>query len=543
MSEELVYLRGDACARPLVSRWPATEQHIPPIQSALNLVNVWLPLLRSYVEAPEYHWKAARTPALIGGPWVDIDPARVAEVETVLEAMQARERERIALARDVEQLDALVRSAATGGSMTPLYARIPPRLRGYVELVYDLANSPRVRFLEGLLYRSPHYVPELQSVALRRLAGDHRAPQFTTPVLDSDPDLCASVPLASEVYDELFAARRHGVPRARVDELGERLAISAEDRVGFRELFTAGADATFARSGPRETTPIDGLRMRYFGHACVLFETDEVSVLFDPVLAYEQPSGAPRNSWSDLPDTIDYVVLTHYHKDHFNLETLLQLRHQILRVVVPKNTGGTVEDPSFRRTLAAIGFSEIIEVDELESIALAGGELTALPFLGEHADLDISSKAAWHLRLGGFCAVCAADSANVDPELYAHIHAIVGEVDVLLLGMESVGAPLSTTYGGLLFRPLPRTLDQERRTTGSDYAGAMAIVDRLRPRRVYIYAMGLEPWLGHLLPIEASRDGQGVADSDRVIADCRRRGIIADRPHCAAELWLRNGSD
>src|SRR5687768_10057907 len=40
------YLRQNVCVRPLVARWLATEQHIPPIQSALNLKNVLLELLR-----------------------------------------------------------------------------------------------------------------------------------------------------------------------------------------------------------------------------------------------------------------------------------------------------------------------------------------------------------------------------------------------------------------------------------------------------------------------------------------------------------------
>ena len=36
----------------------------------------------------------------------------------------------------------------------------------------------------------------------------------------------------------------------------------------------------------------------------------------------------------------------------------------------------------------------------------------------------------------------AADSCNIEPRLYEHIHRDVGDVDVLFLGMECDGAPL-----------------------------------------------------------------------------------------------------
>jgi L-ascorbate metabolism protein UlaG (beta-lactamase superfamily) len=281
------------------------------------------------------------------------------------------------------------------------------------------------------------------------------------------------------------------------------------------------------------------VRIRYFGHACVLFESGGTSVLIDPVISYDYPGGPHRLTYRDLPDRIDYVAITHFHKDHLNLETLLQLRSRTDTIVIPKNGGGAIQDPSFRLMLSMIGFRNIVELDRLEALAIAGGgQIVAIPFLGEHGDLDIQSKSAYVIRLAGTTTLCAADSSNVEPALYDRLKDHVGEVDVLFLGMECVGAPLTTTYGGILLRPLPRNFDQERRTTGSDYEGAMGIIDRLRPKQVYIYAMGLEPWLGHLLPIEVSRDAKGVLESDRVVAECRRRGLAAARPYCSMEVVL-----
>jgi len=61
----------------------------------------------------------------------------------------------------------------------------------------------------------------------------------------------------------------------------------------------------------------------------VLIESREVSILTDPVVSYEVPSELPRYTHADLPDRIDYVLVTHGHTDHLMLETLLPLRGRI----------------------------------------------------------------------------------------------------------------------------------------------------------------------------------------------------------------------
>jgi L-ascorbate metabolism protein UlaG (beta-lactamase superfamily) len=514
---------------PLVARWHATEQLIPPVQAALNLKNVQLELLRSYLAGPEYHWKAARTPSLIGGPWVNIEPAKSAAVERFLATLEAEQKNRLKFAADVEALDRLLRDSAKGNGLTSLYKKVPDSLRGYVELAYDASNQPLARYFEALLYRSPYYEPSLQSIALSLLDSDHRVAQFTTPVLEGDSAFCLQLAFSDGALDELFAMKTQSRSFA---EICHRVGTRNDKQEWFRTFFTTETPAPYRRPS------VSGVRIRYFGHACILFETDDVSVLIDPVVSYEYPGGPPRFTYRDLPDPIDFVVITHFHKDHLNFETLLQLRCRARNIIVPKNGGGAVQDPSFRSALQAIGFRNVIELDRLETLPLPGGEILALPFLGEHADLDIQSKSAYLVRLGGHAIMCAADSANIEPMLYLHLHHLIGDIDVLFMGMECVGAPLTTTYGGILLRPLPRAFDQERRTTGSDYEGALGIIDQLRPKQVYVYAMGLEPWLGHLLPIDSSRDALGVTESDRLIAECHRRGIVARRPYCAMELVL-----
>jgi len=76
----------------------------------------------------------------------------------------------------------------------------------------------------------------------------------------------------------------------------------------------------------------------------------------------------------------------------------------------------------------------------MEEIRLKYMVITGLPFLGEHADLDIRSKMAWHVRIGPHTLLFAADSCNIEPYLYQHLHREIGDVDALFLGMECDGA-------------------------------------------------------------------------------------------------------
>jgi L-ascorbate metabolism protein UlaG (beta-lactamase superfamily) len=100
----------------------------------------------------------------------------------------------------------------------------------------------------------------------------------------------------------------------------------------------AGSEALFESfftpETPRPYEPYTGkgIRWRYFGHACILVETNGISMLFDPVLSYTYESNISRYTYLDLPETIDYVLITHNHQDHVLFETLLQLRHKIRHI-------------------------------------------------------------------------------------------------------------------------------------------------------------------------------------------------------------------
>jgi hypothetical protein len=102
-------------------------------------------------------------------------------------------------------------------------------------------------------------------------------------------------------------------------------------------------------------------------------------------------------------------------------------------------------------------------------------------------------------------------------------------VDIFFLGMECDGGPLSWLYGPLLTKPLARKLDQSRRLNGSDCRKGMGIIDCLRPRQVYVYAMGQEPWLTYLTSIQYNAESRPIVESDSLVQKCQQRGITSER--------------
>ena len=164
--------------------------------------------------------------------------------------------------------------------------------------------------------------------------------------------------------------------------------------------------------------------------------------------------------------------------------------------------------------------------------------ITGLPFFGEHADLDIMSKMAWLVRVGMHSLLFAADSCNIEPRLYEHIHREVGDVDALFLGMECDGAPLSWLYGPLLTQRFDRTMDESRRLSGSKYEQGMKIIECFNCLQVYVYAMGQEPWLNYIMSIKYTDQSRPIVESNRLVEVCGERGIKAERLFGEKEILI-----
>jgi L-ascorbate metabolism protein UlaG (beta-lactamase superfamily) len=223
------------------------------------------------------------------------------------------------------------------------------------------------------------------------------------------------------------------------------------------------------------------------------------------------------------------VLITHNHQDHILFETLLPLRHKIKKLIVPRTRGGRLEDPELKLMFNHLGFNNVIELDEMETIDLDDTTITGIPFTGEHCDLNILCKLCYHVRVDQFSLLFMADSRIMEPALYRHIQQQTGEVDVIFLGMECDGAPLSWLYGPVIPWKITREQDSSRRLAGSDCRKGMSLVDIFRPREIYVYAMGQEPWLEFISSIKYTEESNPIIQSDKLIRECTERGIIAER--------------
>ena len=528
MNEELLYLKPNVVLEPLYDNWYAWSHLISPATAAMNTVARHHTIMDSYIAAPSIHAEAVLNSKMKGGPFMDFLGGRVEEVKELQEKSFEKQEKIIQFAKAVKELDKILASEAKGFGLEELYEKIPDILKGYVELFYDRQNNPGFRFFESLLYKSEFYNKDAQSIALWITNNDERPFCLSTPRLNEDYVLHLDIPFDHPGIDEL--AKRKRTPQT-LGYLKDMLGISPSNEKLFQSFFTPTKPPVYQKYTG------DKIRMRYFGHACILVETKDLSILVDPLISYYgYHSDVEHFSDVDLPDTIDYVLITHNHQDHILFETLLPLRHKIKNLIVPRTNSGKLEDPDLKLMFDNIGFNNVMAIGEMETFRFANAIITGLPFIGEHSDLNIITKSCYLVKIGNFKLIFLADSRIIEPKLYEYIHDEVGDVDVLFIGMECDGAPLTWLYGPLITKKLPRDMDGSRRLAGSDCKKGMSLIDIFNPKEVYVYAMGQEPWLEFISSIKYTEESNPIIQSNKLVSLCRERGIVAERLFGEKEL-------
>lgn|ERR1017187_3188901 len=517
MSPEPRFLRSRVIIEPLVDRFYAWLQTVAPVQAAMNLKFLQVPLLESYLQSPQVHVAASNNPKLRGGFFINVPEKRVGEIRDLLAEIKQERAGMLRFAEAVATAHELLRANATGFDLTPLYSKLPSELSGLTELAYDTENQASMRFIEPLVYQSTAYDERRQSVQLSLEPGVERPFILSTPRLASSDVLELPIPFRHPGLEELFAARMRPTTESRL-----------------REVFELDDAQTALMTGllaPEPSLAPDrhiegGGRIRYFGHACLLLQTPAGSVLTDPFISADG-SAADRYTYDDLPDHIDLALITHGHQDHIVLETLLQLRGRVGTVVVPRCSRGNLCDPSLALYLSHLGLP-VLEVDDFDEVLFPGGRVVATPFLGEHCDLDIRSKSTYWVEFAGRSVFVGADSSGIDPTLYRYVRGHLGKVDMAFLGMECDGAPLTWLYQALLTRPVTKKMSDSRKLSGSNAAQAAAIMTELQADQAYVYAMGEEPWLGHVMATTYNEETYQLKQIDEFMTWCADHGIKAD---------------
>ena len=188
--------------------------------------------------------------------------------------------------------------------------------------------------------------------------------------------------------------------------------------------------------------------------------------------------------------------------------------------------------------LITLGYSNIIIIDPLDHMAIPDGIVTSLPFNGEHSGLDITSKQCLLIELREKKICLFVDTDAIDPFVYERLLSRINNVDVVFIGMECFGAPLSWLYGPLLSKAPSRLNDNSRRLSGSNCERAFRLVEALKPKRAFVYAMGQEPWMRPLMGLNYKEGAIQLTESSAFLEKCQSIGIPAERLYMKKELIL-----
>lgn len=531
------YLQDDIKIEPLIGRWYAHPFLLSP-PSAAFMIRHHIQVMESFVQHPDLHSMALQQPSMRGGPFVESHQhSDVEGIKNLLHFTRLNYSELLSLAAEVDDLSEFIH-AASGASLDDVYQKLGQRLAGRVELAYEASGvRAHFRLLEPLFYAA--FPPQAhQELSLARMMSDARPYVMSTPRLANTGDLILKIPFGSSECAELIASRHRPLSSRHLDYYLDMQGHGSKwTRSQIEGLFSARperASKILSFSGPR---------IEYFGHACVLVDTGQESVLIDPLIGYRVPEGSTRSTLRDLPAKIDCALITHAHHDHYVIETLLQICDRTETLVVPRTTQGAIFDPSLELVSKHLGFNKVVAPNPFDTIELKTLRIQTVPFLGEHGDLDITSKLGYRIEINENSMIFLADSNNLDTRLYEQIRELYGPTDIAFIGLECVGAPISWTYGPLLFGSVAREVEDGRRTKGSNAARALELVRALGCKRVYIYAMAIEPWCGPLGGASIEENSFQDMENKLFIQQCQAHGIDAELLNGSKSISLSKNSE
>ncbi len=530
-NEHVYYLKEDVYFEPLFNQWYAWIYLISPVCAARHMTHTHKRIMNSFVNNYQLHILAANEPGMEGSEFMNCQEQDLPVIKKLLADIDQNQQDLVELSNAVKDLDQLLIEHNRGESVEKLYSKVPGPLKGYVELFVDMEHNPSFRLFESLLYQSKFYKKDLQTVSFGMLSKVKERPFcFSTPRLADENHIQLKIDFSSTVLDELLGARTKPISGQRIKQIFNQYQLAGG--LDFNNLFTDKASEYLHK------IPSGSVKLDYLGHAGLMIQTNEISILVDPVIASRDiKNGDKLVSFSQLPQNIDYIFITHSHQDHACIETLLQLRHKVGSVVVPRNNGGTLVDPSLKIMLQNFNFN-VIELDEMEVVNFSQGYAMSLPFVGEHGDLNIRSKTAWVFKLNEKKIFVGADTSNLDPNIYRNVHKILGDMDVLAIGMECVGAPYTWIYGALCSTPIPKKIKNNRRLNGSDADKAIELVKLFNPQKVYLYALGLEPWYKYFMGIEYDENSKQIKESKKFKAMCEAIEVKSHSLYGKHEIYI-----
>lgn len=240
--------------------------------------------------------------------------------------------------------------------------------------------------------------------------------------------------------------RRYALPFDCFRALGRLLPLVAGDRSAaeveehlVRDL--AGDELTWARellrrisadgfveqlSGPPPNEFLQSAarpRVTFVGHTCLLLQSRETAVTFDPLLRTGLIVHQRGRDLTRLP--LGAICLSHSHWDHCDVASLL-LFDKRTPVVVPRVARPTIFNPPMASMLKLIGFEDVREVALWQPLRVGDIELIPVPFHGEQdepgAEID---HYTYVVRTGDWCVYGGVDAfCDTDGDMRADLERV-----------------------------------------------------------------------------------------------------------------------
>ena len=285
----------------LVARWFAWPHLIAPVQHAMNIAFRHLPLMQSFVATPQVHIAAANDPSMLGGPFLDLPESAVPDIKALVQQTTTQFSELITFAKDLKTFDQALQSGANGFCLSEFYSQMPASLAGATELSYDLNNNPTLRLIEEIIYKYHLDNRPAQEICLTQIKDSDRKFFMTTPRVSMPNAFFSKMTFSDPRLDTISAMRTQPLP---ISEIVQAFQVEPDRREIFHSFFT--------QEPPQRKSPSylgDDVRVRYFGHACVLIQTARTSILIDPTVTWDPDDTGERFTFVDLPDVIDFTVI------------------------------------------------------------------------------------------------------------------------------------------------------------------------------------------------------------------------------------------
>lgn len=128
-----------------------------------------------------------------------------------------------------------------------------------------------------------------------------------------------------------------------------------------------------AAGASRPKLPHGVLRLRWLGQAGFVIHTADVSALIDPWLSPHELRIRPPAVVTELPDALDWILVTHEHEDHLDIPLIRDLvaRRPTLRIVIPT--------PLAARVSEHVPFARIVPVQPGDQLDQEGLRLNVVP--------------------------------------------------------------------------------------------------------------------------------------------------------------------